>query len=65
MGSINPSYCYLFCTHRSTFLANGAHPPRSVLKQVQEGTGFDQASSRSYQALKQRGEGHWMMVRQT
>ena len=65
MGSINPSYCYLFCTHRNTFQPNGARPPRSVLKQIQEGTGFDQASSRGYQALKQRGEGHWMMVRQT
>ena len=33
MESINPSYYYLFCTHRSTFQADGARPPRSVLKQ--------------------------------
>ena len=65
MGSINLSYWYLFCTHRSTFQSVGARPPRSGLKQVQKGTGFDQASSRIYQALKQRGEGHWTMVHQT
>ena len=65
LGSINLSYWYLFCTHRSTFQSVGVHPPRSGLKQVRKGTGFDQASSRIYQALKQRGEGHWTMVRQT
>ena len=65
IGSIKLSYWYLFCTHRSTFQSDCARPPRSVLKQVQKGTGYDQASSRSYQALKQRGEGHGTMVRQT